>query len=103
MSASLNGPPGVFAEPGPDQEPQSLGYHLRSALAIIGRDGQLTPDEMTEVKAFMVGMEAVGQQRAAGLQPEGPMTPDMGQAVPLDEGNGVPMEEPTEGASPFIG
>lgn len=68
MSVGLGGPAGVFVNPGPDVQTQTLSYHLQQALAIMGRDGALSPDEQRDFSSFMGGVQAIAMQRTGGAQ-----------------------------------
>lgn len=95
----MDGSPAVATTPPPDAQPQTLGYHLNAALAIIGADRQILPDEQREIQAFMAGLQQIAMQKAAAAQtPGGPMeasneTSDFGDAEGAE-----PMDDAPEGA-----
>ena len=75
MSASLDQPAGVFANPGPDTSMGTIREHAQAILAIAGRDGVLAPDEQKDIRDLVVGLTMIGQQRVAGPVSEQPMMP----------------------------
>jgi hypothetical protein len=94
----MEGVPAQYMEPGPDQQPQTLGYHLQAALAIISADRQVLPDEQRELAGFIAAVQAVAMQNTAAMPQEqtGPLseeTSDFGS-----EGGGEDLEEPESGA-----
>lgn len=67
----MDGEPAIATQPPPDAQGQTLGYHLQAALAIIGQDRQILPDEQREIQAFMVGIQAIATQKSAPMQQPG--------------------------------
>lgn len=100
MSASLDQPVGVFANPGPDTQMGTIREHAQAILAIAGRDGILSPDEQRDVRDLIIGLQQIGQQRVMGQQAQQPAMP-MDQSATQDafsEGGGEPTEQPEAGA-----
>lgn len=83
MAVSTEGPAGYYTPPPPDAQAMSLSDHLRAALALIAGDRQITPNEMQEIQLFMAGLQEIGQQRQAALQPQ--VAPGDGQFDPGSE------------------
>ena len=90
LPAAGESPPTAMGATPPDQESWTLRDCYSRALAIIGRDGQLTPDEQFELRAHLEGVMGIGRQRAqAGMPPLG-----------APEQRGMP-DQATEG--PYMG
>lgn len=94
MAVNLEGPAGYYATPPPDAQGMTLSDHLRAALALISGDRQITPDEMQEIQLFVTGLQEIGQQRQAALQPQ--VAPGAGQFDPGSEEDDAYGDESAE-------
>lgn len=92
----MDGNPAIATSPGPDAQPQDIGYHVRAILAIVGADRQILPDEAREIQALMAGLQAIGTQKAEPMQQPGMAsneTSDFGSSPEAEE-----MDQPEQGA-----
>jgi len=101
VSASLDQPIGVFANPGPDQQMGTLEEHAQAILAIAGRDGIISPDEQRVIRDLVIGLGQIGQQRVMGQQEQQPGVAGGGgeSEDAFSEGGGAEATEaPEQGA-----
>jgi hypothetical protein len=106
MSASLDQPVGVFANPGPDTQMGTIREHAQAILAIAGRDGILAPDEQRDIRDLVVGLQQIGQQRVMGQQSQQPSIPTTDPSATQDafsEGGGAEGTEAPEAGAEFGG
>jgi hypothetical protein len=90
LPAAGESPPTAMGQTPPDQVTWTLRECYQRALAIIGRDGQLTPDEQFELRAHLEGVMGIARAREAGGRPP----------LGAPEQQGGP-DQPTEG--PYMG
>jgi hypothetical protein len=87
LPAAGESPPVAMGATPPDQESWTLRDCYSRALAIIGRDEQLTPDEQFELRAHLEGVLGIGRSRQQAGQP--PLGAPQQQGAP-DQANEGP-------------
>lgn len=89
---------GIYADPGEDQPIETARYHFRAILAIYGRDGQITLDEMREFQQFNADMMALASQRAAApeMMPDDSATSEFGESAESE-----PVQSAPDGTTPL--
>lgn len=91
MNPTLDNPPGVFVQPGPDTQPMTLAEHVDGILALVGADRTIDPSEQGELMRLQQGLQMIGMAKQAAAQP----SPDEG---PSDETSAFGATDGTEDA-----
>lgn len=105
MSMSLDRPPAVFQNPGPDTQPEDVDEAADKLIAVITADRNLDQREIRAVQRVMAAVQQVAEmkqaQQQAAMQEQG--MGDGTEAFGAGEGTedaGGPQDEGTE---PFYG